>query len=719
MSQPPRPPHTICLRSTDASEIEPGVFRWTLTSENRRALVDRVFLASIELPLSQLSIETAWNRVYLCERLRLAPGRRTVTVTEHAARRAPVVVDCVLPLHLNAITSVIHRNGRTLISTEHPHGLSDAMFDWARDQEDSVMAICTSEGAVNLSAAWRAGDFRADDDSTFSLSGNVLALHDEGAYVWFASPATPSALASMLTAKLEETELGRRVSISFDPTACAFAVRTAAYPEGADALRLRVEGDELAVLTGLSRVSKEFVRRPRSVASTPSRPFVLDDTAGEGDVAPLIVSASAAAMFGYAALRPGSYVPCQRIYSASPPLKLALEWELQFARFVFPRREVDYGLVYTDPLGINRILVLHPGSYTVESLVNVLRTGMNERAEGHTFDVAFEQRRFRIACRTTDGSMGLAFALHFTHPQSIDAARLGFEDAVLEGADNYESSTAVHVPATPFGPLENSYAIGEVPGQRNLSLRPVSTPSVVCIVEEYVGGVMTLRCVSAADGSPVAHAYRAATVAFLSTPGGGVNGEGGRRYEGIAKNIHALCVIEEGAESGRATTLKVRVRGAWAADAADKVVQLSRHVVPSSFCFSAGLPQSVGGERLGFDARTIQWGIDGSVATRTLKLPPFVGSRAFNLDHVDFILLRIREGKNSTNITYETNGRSYSVFGKVVINPIFRNERHLPVESGVTGMGRYETLTIELLNPDMTHYRSNGATWSLSLSMTT
>lgn len=718
MSQPQRPPHTICLRSTDATEVESGVFRWQLTSENRRTLVDRVLLASIELPLSQLSIEDTWNRVYLCERLRLEVGRRTVTVTEHAApydTRTPVVAQCVLPIHLNTITSVIHRNGRTLVSTEYPHGLSNAMFQWARDNEDSVMVICTSAGAVNLSEAWSADRFRADDESTFSIQGQALATVDEG-YVWFASPATPSALASMISAKLSESPLGRRVSISFDAKACAFVVRTASYPDGADRLRLQVEGDQLAVVTGLARASREFMRNGRT-SSTPSRPFVLDDAPG-GDVAPLIVTASAVAMFGYATLRPGSYVPCQRVYSPSPPLKLPLEWDLQFARFTFPRRESEYGLVYTDPLGINRLLAITPGTFTAESLVNYLRTGLNESAHGHRFEVEFDDKRFRIACRTEAG-MGLAFALHFTHPQSVDAVRLGFEDAVLEGADNYESSFEVHVPSTPFGPLENSYAIGEIPGKRSLSIRPVSTPNVICIVEEYdtVAGVMSLRCVSAVDGSHVAHAYRASSVVFVGTPGGVVESDK-HKHEGIPKNINSVCVVLEGAESGLVTQLKVRIHERWAHEAVGKVVQLSRHVLPCSFCFNRGLERTIGGERLGFDERTIEWGIDGSVATRKLKLPPFIGARSYNLDHVDFILLRIREGKNSTNMTYETNGRSFSVFGKVCLNPIFRNERHLPVETGITGFGRFETITIELLNPDMSPYRSNGATWSMSLSMT-
>ena len=43
-----------------------------------------------------------------------------------------------------------------------------------------------------------------------------------------------------------------------------------------------------------------------------------------------------------------------------------------------------------------------------------------------------------------------------------------------------------------------------------------------------------------------------------------------------------------------------------------QVLGLHIPVEPSNFCFSDGLPKSIGGQRLGFAPKAVQWGIDGA-----------------------------------------------------------------------------------------------------------
>ena len=87
--------YTVCLRSTDATNLEEGVFQWVLASENCSQLAGKMYLASIELPLSQWSLEEEWNRVYIVERLRLTPEkRRVVFIGRHRWRFLGVREKC-------------------------------------------------------------------------------------------------------------------------------------------------------------------------------------------------------------------------------------------------------------------------------------------------------------------------------------------------------------------------------------------------------------------------------------------------------------------------------------------------------------------------------------------------------------------------------------------------------------------------------------------------
>ena len=104
------------------------------------------------------------------------------------------------------------------------------------------------------------------------------------------------------------------------------------------------------------------------------------------------------------------------------------------------------------------------------------------------------------------------------------------------------------------------------------------------------------------------------------------------------------------------------------------------------------------------------------IKSRDLYTPPFKSPNTHNLDHVDYVLLKLMSCKPSVNVTYETNHRSVPVFAKICLNPTFRNERNLPQETTITGSGRFDDLQIQILNPDLSPYCFNGASFSLSFT---
>lgn len=729
MGSPSSQSYTICLRSTDARLVAEGVYEWTLASENCRQLAGKMYLASIELPLSQWSVEEAWNRVYFVERIRLTAERRTVVVEERARPSGAVTTAvCTLPLYLNALASVqVPVPGSVTLVTREPHALSDAMFEWARTQEDAVKAICTPVGTLDISAAWREGRVRVEDARTLRIEGvpqaTAVMNGKNSGYLLFESPATPSALASMLTTCVHDSPFGARASVAFDAATCYMAVCVAAYPEGASGVTLRVSGDALAAHVGLRGAVQTFERERLSARTAGYggdrgflQHYVVSHASAGGDATPLVVSASAASLFSYVELRPGCYYPCQRAYSATPPLKLAHEWDLQFSRLTFaPRDGNDVGLVYTDPRGVDRILVVVPGSYTVGSFTAYLTQGMNDHARGaYVFSVTFEDGRFVFACTTgaVGDRVGVLFAIHFNHARSIDAARLGFDDqAYLEGADRYESSYTVHVPDA-----RNEYSIGEVAGQRKLSIRPTAPAACICVVEEAATPsqrFLGLHCVRP-DGAPVAHGLREGTVVLLGASGGVVQGEGDA-HESVALDVQVLGVVVRNVS---ATRVHVEVPGdasTWAV--VGRALKVAARVEPSSFCFCPDLPRTIGGARLGFAPRTIQYGVDGSVRTRSLRLPPYVSSGSYDFDHVSSVFLQVgKDVRSTTTLTYEMEGRAAAVFAKIVLNPTFRHERALEYFTGLVGYDRCDRLTLHVLNPDWSAYHFHDAEWSVSIT---
>lgn len=727
--------HTVCLRSSDASVLDEGTYQWSLVTQNLKVMSRKLLLASVELPMSQWSIEEAWNRVYVVERLLVTPQRRRIDVREEAAGAGALEATVLLPLHLNTVRRLRVAAGVVTIETEEPHGLSGAIFDWLSTYEEHAKLVASAVDTVDLSAAWSEGRLTVDSERKFSIrprTASLAASETVGGYVYFPSPPTPAALADAITAVVQATgSFGRRFACTFDADDCALLLSLAAYPSpDAAQVRLTVGGDALASLVGLAGASRVFTRQPldprtAGMASAAGRGFLQQNTmslAPAGDAPPLTLRGDAAALFGHARVRPGWYAPSQRIYSTSPPLRLPAEWELQFDRFVFPGAEgggQQPGLVYTDPFGVDRIAEVSQGVYTAESVAALLTHMMNQEAEGYAFAVRFEKQRFTISCAA--GGVGLAFSVHFTHPRSVDAAKFGFEEAVLEGSDSYRSSVVVHAPTTPFGRLVNLYQITEVHGQRKFCIRPSAAPPVVGIAETYdvASRTLRLRCVTPAK-RPVSHGMQRGTVVAVGASGFVQDGED--RQLSVPTGSSTLAVVSRGTEAAGVTIVEVEVPPLpWvvAAAAGKKCMRLTQATEPCSFCFCDRLPASIGGERLGFASTTVQWGLDGAVATRRLRIPPFVSPRSHNLDHVDFVLLRIRESQKSALMQYETNGQSVSIFGKICLNPTFRHERHLPVELSLEGGDRLDLLTLEVLNPDLTRYHFHGATWSLALSFVT
>ena len=137
-------------------------------------------------------------------------------------------------------------------------------------------------------------------------------------------------------------------------------------------------------------------------------------------------------------------------------------------------------------------------------------------------------------------------------------------------------------------------------------------------------------------------------------------------------------------------------------------IQIISVVEPWNLHF--GKERSVPSFAVGWPAAVL-WGRDGCVD----KLPPYLAPNLHNLDHPDHILITFSES-SAVTIEHVRNGSVKSVFCKLSLYPLFREERALPRDTSLlhSNLGSF---TIAFWNPDMeTPYHFNGADFSFSLA---
>ena len=86
------------------------------------------------------------------------------------------------------------------------------------------------------------------------------------------------------------------------------------------------------------------------------------------------------------------------------------------------------------------------------------------------------------------------------------------------------------------------------------------------------------------------------------------------------------------------------------------------------------------------------------------------------MDHPDYILIHFSEGKLTTGLQHTYGSKSTSPFAKLVLYPMFREERMLPRETTLLSGESLSTFTIRFTNPDGTPYHFHGANFSFSLN---
>lgn len=730
---------TVCLQTRDAERRDDETAEFTFAVHTERAKPRKVMLGSLEFPIVQYSIERSWARIYFCEGVRVLHASRRFELHERALGNEGVVARAAarveLPLHLNPIAEV-HREGsqHARVRFLHAHGLwheGACALGLLAQHDVRVYLIRARDGARELHAE----RVECVDAHTVRVphawAGEGLAH----GFLHATAPPSPSALCALVDALLALCTLDGRYRLQFEPQHGRARLSLVAFGSARE-LTTSTAGDALCTRLGYTegRTLRAWRGTAAAVTGVVLRP---DDAQRAGSALPVALEAERFGGFDYVELPEGWYMPAHRPMATGQPLKLPSELEGRLNRFTFaPSKDApSLCLVFRDALGRVRAAHAPAGVYAPTSLARALERAL-ARAVGETpFRCSFEfdrcTERFRVRCWRADDRTPAAFDLLFSHPRCLDAERLGFARVDHCGHAEYESAV-VHAPRLEWPRVDccaqptaavahpaNLYTIGEVGSSKRLRIGATGKPSLVARVVHFDETRSVLVLETHLLGVPISHGAQVGDVVTL-TELDRVHklGEAERECEPFALDalhpVRAVCVAPAAEE--RAEELHVYVpQHNWDCSGG-RIIGVEQPVAPFNLCLLEELEHSIGGPRLGFDRRVVEWGRDGSVSTAGRRVPPFVAPHVHALDHPDYVLMYLNGDKNSTALQHRHGDAITYPLAKIVLYPLFREERMLPRELTLSSGESPARLSVRFANPDGTAYHFHGAQFSFSLN---
>ena len=734
--------HTICVDTRDAENVDEGQFTMQLRGDNPRLRAVKLALGSLEFPMVQWTIEKEWNRIYYSEGYEIQQDLSFLRI-EEITPSTQNEINFTIPLHLNSIKTWSRRSEWLQVTTTYPHGL------WVNGRKSVLHAIswgeveiiCSPFGRISLTTLQATGKLVYTSSTEFLIPNTYGGDVIEGfsGYVHVPKYPSPHHLCNVINHILLYSITLTSPHLEYNAQTNVASLLSSMYPPEESTLVLRLYGSKLAVLLGYRSPLHErrFVRPPQAALLTPRtvNGFGVEDT--QGDQPPLILRSEAFGGWSFVEIEPGWYSPSHRPMCTGTPLRLAQEMEYSLNRLYFPLTErvpqgmpTSHFLMFTDPLGVLHNCPVFIGRYSPQSLSKLLESGMTRLASrslpGTTFTVEYDTNtaKFTFACevKTENFVESAPFSLIFHHPLQFDPARIGFAPVQLHGSDHYTSAYPVHLPST--GHPANIYKVAEVGHQKRLRIHSVPISQITGIITAYdaLTNEMTVR--THVGQLPFANGLRSGDIVRIGPT------DKHELYTQTHDNDHFwepneydVCPVEPSwvksgvvMQSEDSIHVRIKVRNAdRLGEHMNTVVSIQCDVQPFNLSFS--LPKSIDAAQLGFRPGVVQWGIDGSVSAYQNNLPPFDAPNVHSLDHPDYVLMYIDEGKKSTTLQH-TYGQNNSVcFAKLVLYPMFREERMLPRDTSIMGGESLSRFTVRFTNPNGTPYHFHGVNFSFSLNL--
>ena len=759
--------HTICLQTRDAILREEDRFVFRLPGDVPRMKAVKIALGSLEFPMVQWTVEESrGSRFHLNEGHRIQRewsilDLRVKTPSKQASE-AWASVSVHLPLHLNQIKSWKHgSDNRWTITCTHPHGL------WTGDGTCMLGCIATwgnvcihasPFGNVVIDAEQSEPLLVSPTAFSIKLSGNhELPTSDEAGgsvgaapsetsvtaplagYLCTPSPPSSKALTQLLTQSCRGAHSELSLLFSYVAAHNTVVVKAISHLESHV---LEVLPTRLSCLLGMGTLVREV--------SIPARKGV-------------VLQTEQLDWWTSVALTPGWYGPSHRPMCTGSPLHMGAELEFALNRFYLPIPErisegdmTSHFFVFADPCGTTYSISIPCGFHAPDRLCLYIEESMTLLARrttpGVTFRMTYDDERFTIECsiNVSDGeSHSAPFTLLFSHPLQMDPRRLGFDALQYAGRSAYRSAHVCScpniyppLPSTRLGDGDNDaelvrhhvshsniYRVSEISNQKRFRVHGSPQPHVTGIIQNYLISESILVLRTHVGVLPFCHGLNASDIVHLCPT---------QLSKVLAPNDDARwvetdvipCPLSNSYARGcvvlppsvdpvnsvdRYCTLRLRVKPTRELkDCIGQSVHIQRTPAPFNLC-SGILPRSLPEDLLGLRRGALQYGIDGSIGPH--GAPPYEAPRVHNLDHPDYVLMYLDEGKRGTLLQHSNGESTTTPLAKIVFYPNLREERMLPRDTTMLSGESLTTFSVRFANADGTPYCFHGADFSLSLNL--
>lgn len=712
---------TICFHTRHAAERRGNRFVFELPLHRLRDPATRVNLGSVEFPMVQRTVEKAWNRFYLGGSFSMGAGDNVLRLVF----RPPQSVDPMepaqlcLPLRLNRVTRVAAEGGGAVVHFEHAHHLYSAsggcLVGAMVKMGCDVRLVACPDHDVSIALAHR--DKRlAYRTSTSIFVAGVTPESVRGGWLYTSPVPSPKHLCELLTFAAQGLQLHQDQELGD----CADLRFT--YDHAADGVSLTLRNGKGGMLRVLPTPLSERL-------GLCTLAVVPDEVCYRLPVSPT------REVWDFVELPCGVYAPCHRPMCAGQPMRLTNELEAAVNRFYFPLASPNdprlqacphtpHMVVFTDPWGATRTCPIPCGKHHPDTLCRLLEAGMVKACERDDvmFAVDHENDRFTFSCERRHGDLvePAVFALLFHHPMSTESSRFGFAAQPLFGESSYTAPTATRN-ACPGGRAFTSLLrVQDQAAQKTFRFHATPIPVMHAVIRAYTEGHCIVH--TFVNELPYASGLKQGDVIEVTPCTESVQtlersdeGEWDKVEHQPSRKSAGTAVVMS-TKAANPCELVLRMGGER--PAVDTYVCLTPALEPWSLCFSPAMPRGMDASMLGFPPSARMWGVHGSVESHGRLVPPFDAPFVYSLDHPDYVIITLDQASSGT-LDHSFGSDTRSIFCKLSLYPIFREERMLPRDAALR-FGTFSRFEIAFWNPDMQRpYEFNGADFSFSLNFVT
>jgi len=712
---------TFCVQASDAENREDSKLTFQLKLDNPRSRAVKVALSSLEFPITQYTIEKEWNRIYFSEGTSLDEETCSMNFSFKFPDLEKVYKHTLdLPNRLNSIKTWTILGSTAIATCELPHCLHLLKdVDWG-----DVEVLCSPFGRTSLHTMLQDNQLEIISSYKFKIMMDTNTLEvgtqfkePNAGYLFFPPIPSPYHFCSLLNSAMLKISLP--CSFTFYYNQVQNQIIPEVFPQE-DGI-LNFENSLLKNLIGINISQYNLTKSKTNVI--PTEYF---------------------SNWDYVDLEPGWYSPSHRSYCTGQPLRLSQEVESAFNRLYFPLPEripeghiTSHFLIFSDPCGHIHSCPVPCGRYTPDLLCSHIEHEMNKLASKTTVGVEFSVEhvndKYRFSCEINENNkmFPAPFSLLFNHSMQFDPSKLGFSPQPLIGLDTYTSEHKTHFPSLKKNnskkPSLNIYRISESGHQKKFKLHATTPPILTGVIVKYDKENCQLLIKTYLNQLPYSHGYSNGDVVKLSPAKSNSLYEFDESDESWKEASYEPCSLAP--KYGRtgivlgiqentnlemcSIIIKVRKTPQFSS-CIGQTLQIHSFIQPFNFCFT--LPKSIKPSILGFNKGCLLWGIDGSIESNDFMIPPFQAPNCHNLDHPDYVLMMLDEGK-STQLQHTYKDMNVNAFAKVVLYPLAREVGMMPKDASLVGSTNLSKFTVRFLNPDMTPYHFHGVDFSLSLTL--